>query len=427
MTPKKTIVTAMLGAGLATLALSVPGVGVADDVAGHTPSAQQVETLPLGDDDLPEQRETQTLAPGVALTSIVRGDEPATDDEYLTTTRGPWQVQALTIDPRKASGHLLATYGDNLAKTETTSALAKRAGALAAMNASFFTFTASEEYPGDPVGTGIYDGQLLSEPLQEDPNATTVLVDAKTDKVRIERPSWSRIVTDKATGHSVQVEYLNHPPVVPEDCTDLDDQSECPSDGDVSLFTPQFDSTTPSGHGFEVVLNNRDCVVRTADSRGTALAPGQTSLQATGRDVVALRVAAGQGCVRQREVLTDESGHRLRIGEHTFGVTGRYQLVSNGKNVAPATVDDFTNRNPRSAIGTTRDGKIVLFTVDGRQPASVGTSLDETAEVARSLGLVQAANLDGGGSTTMVADGSVVNSISGTEERPVGDALAYVQ
>ena len=47
----------------------------------------------------------------------------------------------------------------------------------------------------------------------------------------------------------------------------------------------------------------------------------------------------------------------------------------------------------------------------------------EEADVATSLGMVQAINLDGGGSTTAVAGGAVLNIPSGGAERPVGDAL----
>lgn len=44
-------------------------------------------------------------------------------------------------------------------------------------------------------------------------------------------------------------------------------------------------------------------------------------------------------------------------------------------------------------------------------------------DVAKSLGMVQETNLDGGGSTTAVVGGTVLNSPSGGAERPVGDAL----
>jgi hypothetical protein len=92
----------------------------------------------------------------------------------------------------------------------------------------------------------------------------------------------------------------------------------------------------------------------------------------------------------------------------------------------------FRGRNPRTAVGIAADGGLLLVTVDGRQPGhSDGTTLRETAELLRTLGAVDALNLDGGGSTTMVVrDGrgpglAVVNRPSDrTGERPVANALA---
>lgn len=67
------------------------------------------------------------------------------------------------------------------------------------------------------------------------------------------------------------------------------------------------------------------------------------------------------------------------------------------------------------------------MTVDGRRTTSVGTTMRETAGVARSLGLYDAVNLDGGGFTAMSVRGSLVNTPSGPVERPVGDALVYTE
>lgn len=72
------------------------------------------------------------------------------------------------------------------------------------------------------------------------------------------------------------------------------------------------------------------------------------------------------------------------------------------------------DRHPRTAVGISRDGtKLYLVTVDGRQPAvSVGMSLYELALYLRELGCWDAMNFDGGGSTTMVVRGEVVNKPS---------------
>jgi exopolysaccharide biosynthesis protein len=81
-------------------------------------------------------------------------------------------------------------------------------------------------------------------------------------------------------------------------------------------------------------------------------------------------------------------------------------------------------RNPRTIAGVDARGRILLVTVDGRATTSLGLSIAESAAVAQSLGMRDAINLDGGGSTTMVVDGSVINKPSDAAgERPVGDAI----
>lgn len=82
-------------------------------------------------------------------------------------------------------------------------------------------------------------------------------------------------------------------------------------------------------------------------------------------------------------------------------------------------------RNPRTLAGITAKGKLLLVTVDGRQPGwSVGASFKESAQIMRSLGAVDAVNLDGGGSTTMTIGKRLANRPSDTTgERPIGDAI----
>ncbi|MDO0937447.1 phosphodiester glycosidase family protein [Streptomyces sp. DG2A-72] len=386
---------------------------------GHAQAADK--TLPLGDADLVETRSSRVLADGVTLTRVVRGTEPAPADQINTTTRGPWVVNVLTIDPRRTRGHLKATYGPDLARTEKTTDLVRSSGALAGVNASFFTFTASAQYPGDPVGLGLYGGKLLSEPTA-DPAEADLVVDSRTDRVLMGKLSWSGSVTNRATGAALPLEFLNHPPVVPAACAAT---ADCTEPGDVTRFTPEFADATPSGPGTEAVLDRRGCVVRTSTTRGTALTAGQTSIQATGREAATLLQVAGTGCLRVTSTLTDERGETLPVRPGLSGVNGRYRLTANGTIVVPPGSGSFFDRNPRTIAGTTRDGRIVLATIDGRVTTSVGTTMNETAEVAHALGLHNSINLDGGGSTAMSVEGTLVNRPSGTTERAVGDALVF--
>ncbi|GIE98600.1 phosphodiester glycosidase family protein [Paractinoplanes rishiriensis] len=379
--------------------------------------------LPLGDAGLAESRSTETLARGVTLTRIVRGTAPSPADQINTTTRGPWRIAVLTIDPRAARGRLRATYGPDLGGTETVSALVRDAGALAGVNASFFTFSARAVHQGTPVGLGLFGGQLLSEPTDET-GEVHLLIDAATNRVTVGRLGWSGDVRQPATGTTLPVTTINEPPLVPGGCTGVADQATCPDPGQVARITPEFADRTPAGHGAEVVLDRRGCVVRTAKTRGTTLAAGQISLQATGAGTATL-VAMATGCLTLTSALTDRNGERFPLRAGLYGVNGRYTLMAGGAIVVPPGDDAFFGRNPRTIAGTTGDGRIVLATIDGRRTTSVGTTLDETAAVARALGLHEAVNLDGGGSTAMAVRGTLVNQPAGSTERPVGDAIIW--
>ena len=188
---------------------------------------------------------------------------------------------------RKSRGHLQATYGPDLAGVEKTTDLVRLSGALAGVNASFFTFTANPQYPGDPVGLGLFGGALLSEPTK-DSAEVDLIVDANSNRVLMGHLTWSGSVQNRQTEATLPLEFINHPPVVPAGCAALPDQTQCTLPGDVVLFTPEFSASTPSGAGVEVVLDRHGCVIHTANTRGTALAAGQTSLQATGQDTRAL-------------------------------------------------------------------------------------------------------------------------------------------
>ncbi|MEU5870563.1 phosphodiester glycosidase family protein [Glycomyces sp. NPDC047369] len=109
-------------------------------------------------------------------------------------------------------------------------------------------------------------------------------------------------------------------------------------------------------------------------------------------------------------------------------VAGNQLLITDGELV------DQTDqaRHPRTAVGVSEDGTtLYVLTVDGRQAASGGYTLRETAEQLLAMGAYSALNLDGGGSSTLIArapgteDLVTVNSPSDGSERSVGNALAF--
>lgn len=102
-------------------------------------------------------------------------------------------------------------------------------------------------------------------------------------------------------------------------------------------------------------------------------------------------------------------------------------LVKDGQIVAdPNNPDKF----PRTSVGITAEGKVVFVTADGRQaPYSNGQTIYENAQQMLSLGCVDAIQLDGGGSATLVSQRegetslSVRNSPSDGTERTVSTAI----
>ena len=86
-------------------------------------------------------------------------------------------------------------------------------------------------------------------------------------------------------------------------------------------------------------------------------------------------------------------------------------------------------RHPRTAVGLDNEtGVLWIAVVDGRQlPYSAGMSLPELTELFLALGVDEAINLDGGGSSAMSVAGRIVNRPSDTAgERPVGNSLWLV-
>ena len=110
-------------------------------------------------------------------------------------------------------------------------------------------------------------------------------------------------------------------------------------------------------------------------------------------------------------------------------VGGGPAIVRGGKPVFRSfegfTAAQLSTRTPRTAVGQTADGRIILAAVDGKQPGySTGLTNFELALMMMRLGAVTASALDGGPSTTMAFDGKLLNRPSnrGTE-RAVAEAL----
>jgi hypothetical protein len=355
--------------------------------------------------------------------------------------RGPWHVNVVRIDPRRFTGAIGASFGPDLHNRETTSALSRVHGATVGINGGFFVLDPAAGAPGDPAGAGVYDGRLLSEPTNDRP-ALILRDSARGTAVR--RLTWRGHV--RLDDENLRLDGVDRVPGLIRNCggDDTDQPTSrpahdttCTDDSELVAFTRQYATRTPAGPGREIVLDAHHVVRSVSPSRGTTLAARWTSVQGTGTSADELadvrvgdKVPVTTGLVGTRE-------GRQRLSPATTIINGGPLLVRNGQEHITQKRDGFVHaddpsfaygwvlkRNPRTFAGVDGRGRTVLVTVDGRSTDDLGLTVPEAADVARSLGLVDAINLDGGGSTTMAVRGKVISHPSdSTGERPVGDAL----
>lgn len=339
---------------------------------------------------------------------IHRGVEYARIDRKLGND--PVKINLLRIDRMKVRLDVVHAGGGAIG-LETTSSIARRRGAVAAINAGFFRLDKSA-FAGDAAGVLMIDQMLLSEFVSD--RTAIFITDYPATNLGIGQVRTEHNLESK--GQKFQVHGLNRERKADE----------------IVVYQEEFGPTTLTGTGgVEItVLQGKVTSVNTTSGNGP-IPKGGYVISASGKfiaELTAIRMGDPAGFYRLAFLLRD--GLRLPLEMVDDVVAGVPQLIKDGKiditwEQEKATRSFAETRHPRTAVARLENGKFLFVTVDGRQPGvSVGMSLRELAEYLLSLGAVNAVNLDGGGSTTMFLDGKVVNTPSDKEgERKIGDAI----
>lgn len=129
-----------------------------------------------------------------------------------------------------------------------------------------------------------------------------------------------------------------------------------------------------------------------------------------------------EGTTSAEELVAQGAVHVLSFGPGLL-VDGEIAVDENDE------VGQSMASNPRTAIGVIEPDHYILLVSDGRTQQSQGLSLLELAEFMKTLGVVTAYNLDGGGSSTMVFGGRIINNPTtngrSIRERSVSD-IVYI-
>ncbi|NMB01105.1 MAG: phosphodiester glycosidase family protein [Firmicutes bacterium] len=313
---------------------------------------------------------------------------------------GPNVVNYLEIDLRRNLEIKLALAQDKVFGAEQVSSLAKRTGAIVAVNGAYFASN------GRPLGVLMIDGELVSEPY-----ANRTAVGLGPAGVVMDNVSFSGEVLRSDGNLLSEISGFNRPRLQDE----------------LIIYTDYYGTkTNTNSFGYEVTVV--DGIVTQIQIGNSTIPKGGLVLSAHGE---------------RRQLLADlqigdalEVNYSLHPNWEELGVTqiigGGPRLIRDGQleitGEAELFKDDILKgRAPRTAIGITADHKLLLVTVNGRQPhVSVGMTLEELGNLLLELGAQQAMNLDGGGSTTMIIRNLVLNLPSDGKERPVSNAIVVV-
>lgn len=343
--------------------------------------------------------------------------------EYAEIKRGteiePIKLNLLRLDLIKVRLDVVHAM-DAAIGLETTSSIATRHSAFAAINAGFFRLDKSI-FAGDAAGVLMIDGKLLSESSdylsKPDLSRVALMISNKSKRTQvfIERIRVTNLIYTKKKVFSGGVNRQR-------------------GENDRVIFTKNFSPTTLTDNdGIEFIIRNNK-VAQIFDGKGNNEIPKNGYILSVSGDLREEALNFLRTGVKAKIILGGSSPYRMYSApEFLFKsediIGGVPQLIKNGKieitwEQEKSSKSFVETRHPRTAVAKLKDGKFLMVTVDGRQKESVGMNLNELAALLLELGAVDAMNLDGGGSTTMFAGGKVVNKPSDKEgERKVSDAI----
>ncbi|MFO7302057.1 MAG: phosphodiester glycosidase family protein [Acidobacteriota bacterium] len=339
-----------------------------------------------------------------------------TNDPSLVADAGPIAVFLVRVDPARARLASVLSRGTVL-DAEAVSDIARRHNAAAAINGGFFN-----RANGEPIGLLKVDGMLVSD--SSITRGVVIIHSPPGGPVSLE---FDRL----AAKLSLHFDTDDGRVMVPIDGVDT-----TRARGRLMLYSPAYYRDTDTAPtGTEWVLDGDPLQVRAVrvGAGRTPIPPRGAVLSYGGTELPPLLAALQPGT--EVEITTswrslfgvpDEDLERARHIVAGAGLLRRDAVPIDDWNDEGLDRDSFVDaRHPRTMIGRDRHGMIWLGAIDGRQPDySIGMTFEDLQRLADRLELTDALNLDGGGSTTMVIRGQVVNRPSDpTGVRPVGDAL----
>ncbi len=328
-----------------------------------------------------EKIDKQIITQGVTLENIVRFTTDGWYNFYVTTI--DMSNEYISVDT--------LTNTESIGKTASTKKLAEQRNAVAAVNTSFFTSSGSGN--GFPVGAIVQSSDILCSYRGFNRYGDVMASFSLTDLNEVLVGYWKvdMSLSTKA-GAKVDVEQYNVGNKNYYDKINVFDQKWGKTAVGASEAMPDI---------FQMVVE-KGVVTQFLEAQPAAPIPAEGFVVVTRAD--------GAKLLRQNFTLGDEVSLNISTTPDwtklKMSISGSSMLVKDG--VVPDTfsftASDVVIKSPKTAVGSSKDGKTLYFvTVDGRQNSSIGLTQKDMALFMKSIGAYNAINMDGGGSTTMVA------------------------
>ena len=269
-----------------------------------------------------------------------------------------------------------ALASETLGKKSTITTIAKKNNSIVAINGTFF-----KPSTGVPLGTLMINKKMYTGPIYN--RVAMGIFDNGYDMARIQLNA-----SLKAHDKILKVDNINQPRMLATY---------------VIAYTPQWGKMAPPSpkYGKQIAVKDNQIV---------ATSTSALEIPQDGFVIV--------GPSKSLDEFLDEKEVKLEVlttpewKDVNHIISGGPYLVKNGGvyvDVTEQKLGSIGGRNPRTAVGYTADNNLIIVTVDGREKNSIGMTLFELAAFMKSIGCVNAMNLDGGGSTVLYVNGKVVN------------------
>ena len=280
----------------------------------------------------------------------------------------------LNVNPKLRVEPVLAST--TLSRKASITAMAKRNNSLVAVNGAFFL-----PQTGCPLGTMMVDKKLYTGPVFNRVAMGIFDNGFAMDRVKLNatiKSGWNTIKLDNINQPRMSIAYTI---------------AYTPDWGQLSPITPK--------NGVQIVVSNNNI---------TTITKSRVQIPKDGYVIVGPASVLGSLKVKEKISLDIKTLPDWENVNHI--ISGGPYLVKDGKvyvDIQDQKLLAIGGRNPRTAIGYTKDNHFIIVTADGREGSSIGLTLKELAYYMQKIGCVNAMNLDGGGSTVMYVKGYITN------------------